>query len=327
VSYLEASRQLPDDPQRLAFFLPHTDSPDELVASDAYAEFARAPVAEYVAIRSRLEPAWLLERIGSLETKANRRTLYLMLLGVCGTPEDARPVAEILRRRDERYRPSLHAAVVCYLWLAGADGVPLIEDLFFRDPTGEWTDTYAAIVAVRFCGEESDAIPRSRLLQAFRHLLARPDYVDFVIVDFARWEDWSIVEPLSRLFRELPDRVASDTIVRSVRFSIVQYLHACPLAEAKIRLEEIRRVAPDCVRAAEAMYGVNSGEASQSSVGSSNAAVGSQRADWGEGRDGMTVEALDGNTMRIRFLLAGTGVLACLIGLAVAAWAANRRRI
>ncbi|MCU0981833.1 MAG: hypothetical protein MUF25_22000, partial [Pirellulaceae bacterium] len=179
--YLDRLPHAPLDPaERLAFFLPYTDSSDALVATDAYAEFARAPFADYVAIRSRLDRAWLFERIRAPDTPTYRRTLYLMLLGACGTPEDASRLAEVLKRREASLRPSLHAAIACYLKLAGTDGVSLIETLFLADPAVPWADTYAAIIAIRYCGEEFNMIPRTRLLQAFRRLLPRSDCADFV---------------------------------------------------------------------------------------------------------------------------------------------------
>jgi hypothetical protein len=308
LEYLDLLQNLPPNPpERLALFLPYTTSPDELVAADAYAELARAPYSDYVAMRERLDHRWLIARIQAPDTKTYCRILYLMLLSVCGTPEDAQRLAELLRQRDETQRPVLHAAIACYLRLAGTDGIPLIEDLFFKDHAVEWTDAYAAIVAIRYCGEEFDNVPRPRLAAALHHLLTRPRLAEHVLADLARWGDWSVVERLSRLFREAS---GDDS---SVRVAIVQYLHACPLPEAKVQLDALRQFDPQSVRAAESWYGLGATAASDASRASSDGQTASPK--W---TSSATVVASRPNEFKastvLRWLmLSGAAILVCLL--------------
>jgi len=326
-AYLDQLPHAPREPaERLAFFLPYTDSSDALVATDAYAEFARAPFADYVAIRPHLDRAWLLERIRGRETSTRKRTLYLMLLGACGTSDDASQLAESLRSREKLHRPSLHAAIACYLKLAGADGLPLIEQLFLPGEDAEWAETYSAIIAIRFCGEEFDTIPRKRLLWALRPLLLRPQYADFVIPDFARWQDWSVIEPLCTLFRELQDGGRDDRATASILTSVVQYLHACPLPEAAARLEELRRIAPQSVRDAEAMCGLNPDGTAQASTGRrGSVTAGAQARAASPSGDGLVVEGLPWEPLRLRLLLGAGALFVYLSGVAIAAALAARR--
>ena len=308
LEYLDLLQNLPPNPpERLALFLPYTTSPDELVAADAYAELARAPYSDYVAMRERLDQRWLIARIQAPDTKTYCRILYLMLLSVCGTSEDAQRLAELLRQRDETQRPVLHAAIACYLRLAGADGIPLIEDLFFKDHAIEWTDAYAAIVAIRYCGEEFHEIPRPRLAAALHHLLTRPRLAEHVLADLARWGDWSVVERLPTLFR---DSSGDD---RSVRVAIIQYLHACPLPEAKVQLEALRQFDPQSVRAAESWYGLGAVAASDASNALSDGQTASPK--W---TSSATVVASRPNEFKestaLRWLmLGGAAMLVCLL--------------
>ena len=53
--------------------------------------------------------------------------------------------------------------IACYLTLHGQEGMPLVEELFLKDADIEYSDTYAAIMALRFHGTESDVIPRARI--------------------------------------------------------------------------------------------------------------------------------------------------------------------
>ncbi|MCL4207491.1 MAG: hypothetical protein KJ000_33830 [Pirellulaceae bacterium] len=308
LDYLDLLRELPSvSAERLALLLPYTNSPDDLVAADAYAELARAPYADYVAMRTQLDPHWLIARIQAADTKTHCRILYLMLLSACGTVEDAQRLAELLRQRNQAQQPVLHAAIACYLRLAGAEGIALVEDLFLKDRTVEWTDAYAAIVAIRYCGEEFDNVPRPRLAAALHHLLTRPRLAEHVLADLARWGDWSVVERLPNLFRE----ASGDD--RSVRVAIVQYLHVCPLPEAKVQLETLRQYDPQSVRAAESWYGLGAVAASETSHVSSDGQTAVSKR---------TVPATDTASLRNEFgastavrwlMLGGAAILVCLL--------------
>ncbi len=293
--------------ERLASLLPYTNSLDDLVAADAYAELARAPYADYVAMRTQLDPRWLIARIQAADTKTHCRILYLMLLSVCGTSEDAQRLEELLRQRDETQRPVLHAAIACYLRLAGADGIALVEDLLLKDRTVEWTDAYAAIVAIRYCGEEFDNVPRPRLAAALHHLLTRPRLAEHILADLARWSDWSVVERLPKLFRE----ASGDD--RSVRVAIVQYLHACPLPEAKAQLEALREIDPQSVQTAESWYGLGTMVTNDVSQSSSTGQRGAPRTVSSATDDASRSDRVSSRLKLPWLVLAGTAVLVCLL--------------
>ena len=136
----------------------------------------------------------------------------------------------------------------CYLMLAGTEGMALVEELFLKNPQAEYADTYAAIMALRFLGTETEAVPRERILEGLHCLLDRPELADLVIPDMARWEDWSQVERLVKLFKE------ADSKSSWVRVPIINFLRACPNPEAKSHLEELARIDPDAVKRAETFF-------------------------------------------------------------------------
>jgi hypothetical protein len=136
--------------------------------------------------------------------------------------------------------------------LAGPDGLDLI-DSFFLDRKGRevpFTETYAAVMALRFLGEESEVVPRDRVLQSLRKLLDEPKLADLVIADLARWQDWSVVDRLATLF----ETATADNIF--VREPIVNYMKSCPLPEAAGVLEKLERIDPEAVRRAATMAGL-----------------------------------------------------------------------
>jgi hypothetical protein len=192
-----------------------------------------------------------------------------VMLSVCGGSADLPMLEEMLRSEDRKTRAGLDAMLGCYLMLSGADGMPLVEDLFLKNSKAEYSDTYAAIMALRFLGTESQVIPRPRISQGFHVLLDRPQLADLIIPDLARWEDWSQVERLAKLFKAA-DKKSSD-----LRVAIVNYLRTCPRPEAKSHLAELVKIDPDAVKRAETFYAFGGGTGpASSSNGTADAPAG-----------------------------------------------------
>jgi hypothetical protein len=120
--------------------------------------------------------------------------------------------------------------------------------LFLENKDAEYTDTYATIMALRFHGTEDDIIPRKRLLEGLRLMLDRPQLADLVIPDLARWEDWSVVDKLVDLFKN------SDDESSWVRVPVINYLRACPLPEAKSRIDELAKIDPESIKRANSFF-------------------------------------------------------------------------
>src|SRR5690606_14284560 len=102
----------------------------------------------------------------------------------------------------------------------GPEGMALVEDLFLKKKDAEYSDTYAAIMALRVMGQESEVVPRPRLLEGLRYMLDRPDLADLVIPDLARWEDWSVMDRMIKLFKD------ANPGSNFVRVPVVNYLEA-----------------------------------------------------------------------------------------------------
>jgi hypothetical protein len=242
----EYLRRLPGLPsqgsERLRFFLDYLNDADEILRKDAYDEFAKAPYADVKGLKPLLVPQTLLQRIRDSRVDSNRKRLYLTLLGTCGTRAHAAELAELLRSNDPTAQGIRDAAIGCYLTLVGREGVDLVEELFLISPQAPQSDRYAAVTALRFHGQEESMIPRDRLQTALALLLRPDDPVAVVVIaDLARWQDWSHVARLAKLFDESPPER------RDVRVAIVQYLLACPLAEAQRLLAQLEELDPRAV--------------------------------------------------------------------------------
>lgn len=234
--------------ERLEFFQAHLEDKEEILARDAYDEFAKAPYDAVKDLKPKMDHDQLVKWIKDVDIPASRRRLYLTMLGVCGTDDDLPMLAEMLKSEERRYKSGLDALIACYLTLKGPEGMPLIEDLFLKNQKSEYPDTYAAIMALRFHGTESDVIPQKRIVLALRHILDRPQIADLVIPDLARWEDWESLDKLVELYRNADEKSIF------VRPPVVMFVRACPLPEAKEKMKELEKIDPAAVKRANTFF-------------------------------------------------------------------------
>ncbi len=260
IAYLKQLGDLPEKgPERLTFFLGHLEDEDETLTRDAYDEFAVAPYDDVKGLKAKLDAAQLLAWIENPKVPANRRRLYATMLGICGTPAEAERIAAILEGKgvaaeQPEVRNGLDALIACHVALEGDKALDLVDRLFLaRDGKGKevpFTETYAAVMALRFLGEESDLVPRERVLKSLKLLLDEPKLADLVIADLARWQDWSAIDRLVTIFKD----AQADNIF--VREPIVNYLRACPLPEAAAAVKELEAIDPEAVRRAATLAGL-----------------------------------------------------------------------
>ena len=237
VEYVEKLPTLPETGlERIAFFQEYLEDEDPLLAQDSYDEFARSPYADVIALGPQMHREKLLEWIKDPSVGPSGRRLYLTMLGICGQPEDVamleeflnydyqlmKPgiaaaigttgvlgastgmgmIDEALHADERRKKESLDAMIACYLKLKGPDGLELVNEKFLGNPTVEYKHLHSAIMALRFHGEETDILPREKLLDSMRLALDHREFADQVIPDLTRWEDWDVMPRLVTMFKE-----------------------------------------------------------------------------------------------------------------------------
>lgn len=263
-AYVPRLLELPEEgADRLAFFQQYLQHEDALLSQDAYDEFARASYQAVVDLGPRMDREELLEWIENPSVSPSRRRLFLLMLGVCGEPEDVAQLEEMLLSDARVLVPSIEAAtaaaaalgaplstsliaeatrfgerqrklgldslIACYLTLAAkhADaGTALdrVDERYLIDRDVDYSNVYAALQALRFLGEErTDLVGRDRLLQSVRLLLNHPDFADQVIPDLARWEDWSVAYQLADMYEASFDESNPDRPIKYVREPIITY--------------------------------------------------------------------------------------------------------
>ena len=234
LEYLGKLDDLPEKgADRLAFFQDYFEDEESILAFDAYDEFAKAPYEDLIDLKDRMDRERLVKLINKDKTSPNRRRLYFTMLGVCGNEEDAQMLEGLLKSGSRRKMRGLEALIACYLNLKGESGMELIQREFFENKDCEFTYTMLAMQALRFHAEETEVVPKERIIAAARKVLDNEEARDLVIPDLARWEDWSVMEKLVKIFKNSTE---DDSWIR---VPIASYLMACPLPEAKSHLKDL----------------------------------------------------------------------------------------
>lgn len=252
LEYLGKLDDLPEKgADRLEFFQDFFEDEESLLAFDAYDEFAKAPYQDLIDLKDRMDRPRLLEMIENDATSPNRRRLYFTMLGVCGKVEDAKMLEGLLTSGSRLKMRGLEALIACYLNLKGEAGMELIQREFFENKDCEFTYTMLAMQALRFHAEETEVVSKERIIAAARIVLDNDEARDLVIPDLARWEDWSVMDKLVKIFKESTE---DDSWIR---VPIASYLMACPLPVAKKHLKDLEEIDKASITRARFLDGID----------------------------------------------------------------------
>lgn len=254
--------------ERLAYFTKFLEFPDQMISDDAYGEFANADYKDIkdVAAAKAFDGKKIRGWISNPETNATRLGLYGLLLGLAGTPEDAEFLRAKILEPSSTYRLGVDGLISGYLMLAKDNGLAVIEESKLKDKKCSFSETYAAMQAIRFMWQYGDgAIGKERLRAAMRTLLDRPELADLVVTDLGRWSDWSVLDRLMDLYGK--ENYDIDSIKRAiVRFYLVAESSGpkdpkAPVPEhvkkAKTYLAKLRKDDPKTVESAEEFFFLN----------------------------------------------------------------------
>jgi hypothetical protein len=246
VNYLLAAMKLPvDGGQRLVFFQDYLEDADETVQRDAYTEFARASFSAMREIKDQMHRDQLLQWIANPKTAASHRRLYLSMLSVCGKEQDADLIESMLTSKERKL--GLDAMIGAYVILKGESALGLVEKNFLANKNAEYTETWSAIQALRTLRQEK-IISREATLRGMRHILDRSVMADTVIADFARMEDWTLMDRLVEMAK------STDKELMFVRVPVINYLRVCPEEKAKDYLQEMSKFDPRSYQDALTLY-------------------------------------------------------------------------
>ncbi len=249
--FAQAPRGLTPLEQRLRYFATFLEHPNQVVAEDAYLEFAHAPF-DLVAESAGLLPmqriaAWLSDP----NVPSHRKGFYGLALGLARDPQTRRANARVLRQLivapDDDFRAGFDGILGGYLLLQGVEGLDLLNARYFANPQAAVGDVRHAMTALRFYHEYGREIPPERLAAAVQHLLARPEFAEATITDLARWQAWKALADITALYGK------PEYSQPAIRRAIVGYLLACPQPVSREALLQLREQDPRGVSEAEAV--------------------------------------------------------------------------
>lgn len=249
VDYLAKLTQLPQEGvERYRFVLDYLEDEESDLARDAYDEFAKAPYAAVRSLKDDFDHDEIVARIDNPGIPATRRRLYFVMLGIVGDDKDVSYLEAMMKSPDREQRRGLDMIVFCYLSIRGESGLPMIEERFLRNQDCDYSDTYAAIMALRMHAAEQVTLQPKHIVGPLRGVLERPQLADLVIPDLARWEDWTAMDKLFELYKTADEKSSW------VRVPVVNYLRACPLPRAKELIAECEKIDPQAVKRAHSFF-------------------------------------------------------------------------
>lgn len=249
--------------KRLAYFLKFLEYPDPIIANDAFGEFANAQYKDIGQLAAQLPKEKIRKWIADPETPGTRLGLYGMLIGLCGTPEDAKLLESRILVQTDEFRLGIDGLMGGYLLIMKDKGLDVLDEHKLANKKVPFSETYAAMQAVRFMWTyEPGKIAPERMQKSMRILLDRPEMADLVIADLARWKDWSIQDKLMAKYGE------GDYNIPSVKRAIVRYMlvsskdvaagggapQPAHVAHGQKLLEELRKKDPKTVSEAERFF-------------------------------------------------------------------------
>jgi hypothetical protein len=215
--------------KRLPYFIKHLEHEDDVVATDAYAEFANAPYEEIAKVGEHVPREKVRKWIADKETVPTRLGLYGLMLGLSGNEEDAALMLKKINEPTKDFRLGIDGIMSGYLMISGSEGLKILEIFKLKDKDVPFSETYAAMQALRFMWKyEPDTIAKDRLRQSMRILLDRPELADLVIADLARWEDWEVVDQLLVMYDD------EDFSIPSIKRAIIRFLRECSKQSEKV---------------------------------------------------------------------------------------------
>lgn len=188
---------------RLLFFLKHLEHKDDLIAADAWGEFANSRYEDIVAIKGHLPADKLKQWIVDSDLSPERPGMYGMLLGLCGRQQDVPFLLDqIGPGAQSNVRFGVEGLMGGLLVLSKNEGLEFLIRSRLSNPNATTSEVFNAMSAVKYAWEyESELFDKETLRASLRPLLKREEFQEIIVTDLARWEDWSVISELGELLK------------------------------------------------------------------------------------------------------------------------------
>ena len=236
-----------DPSANLLFFFRYLDNPDPEIARDAFLEFVKATDKEIAQVARRLDAVKLRAWLKARETPAERLSVYALLLGACGSDDDARLLKAMLDEASERTVNAYDGFLAGYIHLRPREGWELTQSLL-RDSRKPLLIRLAVARTLSYFHGAQPKESASNVLKCLDDMIAQGELADIAIEDMRRWgiHDRTRVRDILGLY----GKKGFDAPL--MKQTIVRYALCCkddPTARAFV--ENLRREDADLVKGVE----------------------------------------------------------------------------
>ncbi len=214
------SSDMTDDEWRLRLELvaPYLENTEPLAAEIAFGEMMRAPYAILASVKPIIESMPIESWTDDPKLASRRATYTLLRSGVAGAIADEAARLELrletaLRSHDAT---NLSAMLAADLEIRGPVRVASIEKDYLADGSRTLPEIEAALLALSVHGGANVAVPRERVIQAYRFFMeAHKPMAGFVAQDFGDWGYWDAVPEYDALLKSdaLKDPASSLAVI------------------------------------------------------------------------------------------------------------------
>jgi hypothetical protein len=225
----------------LLYYAKFLEHPDDVIAEDAFLEFARSTDQEVGQVAKQLDPAQLRRLLQRPRLDPDRLSLFAFLLGNCGELKDA----DFLRQRITEAKGddarALDGLLGGFMAMRPREGWKLTRDILHDGGAG-FLKKYAALRAVRFFMGWKPGETKASMLATYRLVVADGEMADLAIEDLRRWKIWDLTTLILAHYR----KASHDAPI--VKRGILRYALCCPLPEAQQFLDRARAQEPALVK-------------------------------------------------------------------------------
>jgi hypothetical protein len=228
----------------LAFYFGYLENSDPEVARDAFLEFAKASDRDIAQAARRLDPVKLRGWLEDKDTRPERLSVYALLLGACGRPEDAGYLQALLKDSSERLSNAYDGILAGFMHLRPGEGWNTALEMV-RDGRKPLPLRLAVVRTVRFWHGAQPRESRDNVLRCLAAMLAQGELADLAIEDLRRWQMWDLTRDVLAAY----GKKGYDAPI--MQQAIVRYAFSCDDAACRAFLDARRRAEPDLVRDVE----------------------------------------------------------------------------
>ena len=222
-------------PQRLAFFARDLEDPQALVAQTAYEEISVAPYSALRGLKAAVDAGRLRGWVEQPQL-AERRPLYLLLLGVSGSTADLPRLERLMRTQDPAQGSNaLSAMLAAYLELGGKDALDWVVRNYLTDGRRTQDEVQAAVLALAVHGADGVRLERSQVVRAYASLIAgNPRMAGLAASDLANRGHREFGAAYAGILR------SGQPLAFAARYAMVFYLLRNPDPQVRSTVEALR---------------------------------------------------------------------------------------